>query len=319
MAIHFRHFKNTDPPGILAIWQRCAHCLGPPRNITYEVFEQMVFGKLHFDYAGFFVALDDEKIVGFAHASFGPSADSDSLDYSTGVICLVLIDPDWPDPAPLANELVKSCEEYLVKSGAKIIYGGCVRPANPFYLGLYGGSEPPGVLEDDHLAIKAFQSTGYAHVDSTQGYEIDLREFRPAMNVKIAQIRRQVELAAELDAVPRNWWEALTLGNHEIVRVTAKERKTEALISVATLRFMDPTCRGVVGDVCGLMDIRVAPPWREKGLASHVLSESFRRMAENNIVRLDAQAHDSNEPLNALLQAMKMEKTSRGLIFRKEM
>ena len=40
---------------------------------------------------------------------------------------------DRPD---VAAGLLERCEEYLYQRGAKVLYGGSIRPLNPFYLGL---------------------------------------------------------------------------------------------------------------------------------------------------------------------------------------
>ena len=50
---------------------------------------------------------------------------------------------------PLADELLAQSEDYLRERGAKVIYAGGIRPLNAFYLGLYGGSELPGMLAGD--------------------------------------------------------------------------------------------------------------------------------------------------------------------------
>ena len=51
----------------------------------------------------------------------------------------------------LADELLARSEVYLRERGAKVIYAGGIRPLNGFYLGLYGGSELPGVLVTDPM------------------------------------------------------------------------------------------------------------------------------------------------------------------------
>ena len=71
--IELRSFRNGDPPRLADVW-RCAD-LGPAalQPMTSALLEAGVFSKPYFDRRGLLVACEGARIVGFAHAAFGPN------------------------------------------------------------------------------------------------------------------------------------------------------------------------------------------------------------------------------------------------------
>jgi len=72
-----------------------------------------------------------------------------------------MLESDHRDPA-VADELLLRSEAYLQDRGSKIIYGGGIRPLNAYYLGLYGGSELPGILATDVVFLEPAAATAIA-------------------------------------------------------------------------------------------------------------------------------------------------------------
>ena len=60
---------------------------------------------------------------------------------------------------------VRAAIDYLKSRGARTAYVGSCFPNAPFYLGLYGGSQVPGVLVDDVASVNALQSFGFVEDD----------------------------------------------------------------------------------------------------------------------------------------------------------
>ena len=57
--------------------------------------------------------------------------------------------------------MLRRCEAYLHARGARAMQAGQRWPLNPFYLGLYGGSDSPGFLRSDSLAEPFFRRHRY--------------------------------------------------------------------------------------------------------------------------------------------------------------
>ena len=148
-------------PIITALWPSQREP-GLSQPVSPDLFEQLIFSRLYFDYDGLIFAFDDGRPVGFVHAGFGP-LDGQSYRLSTelGVVCLMMLEPGCSRNEEVAAGLMERAEGYLHRRGAKVLYGGCMNPLNPFYLGLYGGSELPGLLDSDKTARQACESRGY--------------------------------------------------------------------------------------------------------------------------------------------------------------
>ena len=73
--IEYRAFRNTDPPQLAEIWRSNSTSRGLMQPMSTAVFERFVLSKPTFDRQGLVVAVDEDKIVGFAHAGFGPTED----------------------------------------------------------------------------------------------------------------------------------------------------------------------------------------------------------------------------------------------------
>ena len=203
--LQYRTFHNTDPPVLAELWRSREGQRGLCRGVTTSLLEQLVFAKLYFDYEGLVLAFDDGRPVGFAHAGFGPNEAEDGVSTELGTTCLVLVRPDCDEPR-VAEGLIEQCERYLRARGTKVLYGGAIRPLNPFYLGLYGGSELPGELESDTVAEEAFRSRGYKPIDQVLVFRRELAGFHPPIDRRQMQVRRQMIVEEIIDPPTPSWW-----------------------------------------------------------------------------------------------------------------
>ena len=70
----------------------------------------------------------------------------DGLNTLLGTTYHVMVHADHAS-AEIEDELLGRGEDYLRSCGSQVFYGGGIRPLCGFYLGLYGGSELPGILD----------------------------------------------------------------------------------------------------------------------------------------------------------------------------
>jgi GNAT superfamily N-acetyltransferase len=286
--------------------------------VSVDRFERSVFGKPYFDYQGLILAFNDDRPVGFAHAAFGPHEARDRVTTETGVICLVLVRPDCARTDEVAEGLLQRCEAYLRRHGTAVVYGGAVRPVNPFYLGLYGRSELPGVLESDVGTRDLFRSHGYEEIDRTVLYRRRLDDFRPPVDRGQMQLRREMSVKVTMDPPARHWWEACTTANFDMTRFEVGQRGLGSVLAAATFRAMEPNSRSARARASGLLDVDVALSHRRRGLATFLLAESFRQLARQGVATVEAQASQQNAPGVALCRKLGMEQVEQGIVFRKE-
>ena len=194
--VDFRPFLNLDPPRIVDLWNACGLGRGAADGITPDAFERTVFSRQYFDRQGFLVAQDGSTVVGFAHAGFGPNDDQSRLDRQTGVICAVMVRPDFRGRG-IGRELVHRAEEYLKAAGSATIIAGPANPDDPFYGGLYGGVQPAGFLDSDPLAVPFFTALGYEPAARHAIFQRDLTSGSDPVNFQLMTIRRKAQLAVD--------------------------------------------------------------------------------------------------------------------------
>ncbi len=313
--LSYRPFRNTDPPVLTEIWRSCVGQSGLRAEISPDLFEQMVFGKIHFDYAGLIIAWDDDRAVGFAHAAFGPNDEQDRISTELGVTCLVLVRGDC-NRLEVAAGLLERCETYLSERGAKVLYAGGIQPLNPFYLGLYGGSELPGVLQSDQFARELYASHGYEEVEHTLVLRREMTGFQAVIDRQQMQIRRRMVVEVIVDPPSRTWWEACTLGDFDLTRLDLVPRGGPS-VAHAIFRTMDPAGATGFGRAAGLIEFYVQESFRRRGLAVFLLSEAFRQFIRQGIVLVEAQVAEHNTAGQGVYRKLGFTQIDQGSVFRK--
>ncbi|MFO0950949.1 MAG: hypothetical protein U0835_07295 [Isosphaeraceae bacterium] len=148
---HLRPYLNRDSPALARLWNRGATSSAVARPLTVYEFDSQVLGGPHFDPAGLIVAERENAVVGFVHAGFGPDHPPGrplELVHALGTVGMLVVDPQQND-ASLPARLFAAAEEYLRSRGASVFYAGGQFPLNPYYWGVYGGSEWAGILSGD--------------------------------------------------------------------------------------------------------------------------------------------------------------------------
>ena len=239
-------------------------------------------GRPNFDAAGLIVAETDGRIVGFVHAGFGPDVPIDparpfDLNLEMGTIAMLLVDPDFHQ-GDLVTGLITEAESYLRKRGAKVVYAGGVFPLNPFYWGIYGGTEGSGVLSRHQPFQRAIVERGYRPAGTTVLLEADLSVPEPR-DPRGVLVRRQTQIEFQDDALPTHWWQCLALGDFQLLNVTLVSRSDGRALGQAQAWDMSWFGRGDSRSRIGLISLDVAPDHRRKGYGRFLVSEIFRRAA----------------------------------------
>jgi len=303
---------------LTALWQTRASRRGFRQPVWPDLLEQLVFAKLYFDYEGLVLAWDDDQPVGFAHAGFGPDESQSRISTAQGVTCLVLVREDCAVAEQAAEGLLEQCEQYLCSRGAKVLFGGGAGPLSPFYLGLYGGSQLPGVLDSDTLARKTFEARGYQEVDRTIMVARELSNFEAPIDRRQMQIRRQMIVEVTADALPRSWWEACLLAPFDLVRFELLPRGATSPVAWAVFRNMDPIGAAGVSRQAGLIELFVEESLRRRGLAVFLLSEACRQFQREGVTRVEALSPEANRAALGLFHKLGFQQAGQGAVYRKE-
>jgi ribosomal protein S18 acetylase RimI-like enzyme len=312
----YRPFRNFDPPTIAALWQSRAGQSGFRQPISPDLLEQVVFARLYFDCGGLVLACDDGRPVGFAHAGFGPNAEYNGISTEQGVTCVMVTKPGDAE-ADVAAGLLEQCEGYLRRRGAKTFFGGGLLPLAPFYVGLYGGSELPGVLDSDLIARRALAARGYEEIERAVLLGRDLAGFEARVDRQQMQIRRQMVVEVTVDAPTQTWWEACTLGEFDLTRFDLVPRAGGPAVASVLFRSMEPSGTVAVGRTVGLIELSVHSAYRRRGLAIFLMSEALRQFNRQGITRVETQAAETNTAALDVFRKLGFQETGRGGRWRK--
>jgi ribosomal protein S18 acetylase RimI-like enzyme len=217
----------------------------------------------------------------------------------------------------LADELLRHAEEYLRGHGAKVIYGGGIRPLNAFYLGLYGGSELPGVLVSDPMLGAACLRNGFREIDRVEVLQLALANFRPPVARSQRLLRRELTSNEIYNPPPRSRWEACTIGDFERLRFTLAAASGPPLAEVDFWDIEPLSTRWNVA-TAGMFDLRVTDTRRRQGLATFLLVDAFERLRNRGIVMVEAQTMQQNAPALALYAKLGFTKVDEGVVYRKD-
>jgi len=285
-VVRFRTFRNTDPPRLLDLMRLSDTGRAFARPESTLALELTVFSLPYFDPAGFIVAEEEGKMIGFAHAGFGFLPTLDALDYQQGVICCVLVSHEYQKQG-IGKELIQRCEEYLTSRGATSIQAGQSRGKDPFYFGIYGGARPSGFLESDLYAAPFFRSLGYLPVQRIPVFQRDLTDKRDPMNYRLMALRRQTELTVTDQPDHPSWWWFCRFGNIESMRFQLSDRKTGASIASMTVIGLDHYIHAWHERAIGLVDIFVEQKYRGQGFGQTLIVEAIRRLRTEMITRAE--------------------------------
>jgi ribosomal protein S18 acetylase RimI-like enzyme len=313
----FRTFRNTDPPRIAEIWRDQAPQRGLSQPVTPGILEQFVFSKPYFDPHGLIVVLSDNTPIGFAHAGFGPNDEQNALSTDIGTTYQLMLRADRRNAA-LAKELLARAEEYLRIRGAKVIYAGGIRPLNAFYLGLYGGSELPGILAGDQIFNEACRQSGYRDIDRVEVMLLELANFRPPIARNLRQLRREM-IAHETQAPPpRNWWDSCTTGSFDRLHFTLRRPGSSDAAADVWFWDVEPLSTSWGAPAAGMFDLEVPGDQRRKGLATYLLAEAFDRLLTRGVRLVEAQTMQHNMGALKLYEKLGFKKVDEGIVYRKD-
>jgi ribosomal protein S18 acetylase RimI-like enzyme len=313
----FRPYRNGDSPALVDLWNRGLPDQRVARPLDVHEFDALVMGKLPFEAAGLIVAEHDGRAVGFAHAGFGPLdplGTTHRLDTTMGAVGMMVLEPGRDDPEAELG-LFTEAERYLRRRGAQVFYAGGQYPVNPFYWGLYGGSEWSGVLASHRSFHRAAQRAGYEPASTTVLLEADLAQ-KENRDPRAPLLRRQIRLEVLEDDLLDHWWDALAIG----------------LFRPTTFRLLDRTddrilARAVTWDMVGfdridgrirtaLIGLEVDPGFRRKGFGRLLVAEILRHARGQSTDLVAVQTSSTNEAALRLYDAMGFFRVETATLYR---
>lgn len=309
--ISYRTFHNSDPPKILDLWNSAATARGFGRINGCDTLEQYLFSKPYFDRNGLFLAEEDGKVVGLGHGGFGCDDSFAQLDTGYGVLCMLLVHHDHRRKG-IGTELLRRVQGYLRDRGATHQYAGALHPLNPFYLGLYGGSELPGILESDVEMTRFVQNRGYTRIDTCTVYDRRLDTAATVEDNRLPLLRREVDILVEPWPIPPSWWHACTMGPMITLRYEMVERSTRAPIGHAWAWEMDTFGNRWRFPTVGITNFHIAEERRRYGFASLLLQGILKHLQDQRVGIVEIQTMQRNVAARGLYEKFGFQQVDTG-------
>jgi ribosomal protein S18 acetylase RimI-like enzyme len=314
-VIHYRSYRNTDPPGLVEVWNQAFTGRGAARLANASWLEFFLFSKPYFDPNSLIVACDDRQMVGFAWAGFGPNETESALDPAQGVICLLGVLPSHRGRG-IGSELLHRAEAYLRSGGAERVFAGPQYPLNPYSFGLYGGSSSPGFLDSHAQARSFFEHRGYVVESTCLVFQRSLQGGLAVADGRFAAHRLRFEIHAN-PFQGTTWWQECILGPVELHEYRLQDKLTSRTAARALLWEMETYNSRWNEPAVGITDVAVPLEQRRQGLGKFLMVQVLRYLQDQFYGRVEMQVHDDNHAAIQLLGALGFEQVDAGRLYRK--
>jgi ribosomal protein S18 acetylase RimI-like enzyme len=316
-VITYRTFRNGDPPAIRELWNLQA---GPSRGCGWlagcDHLEQLIFSKPYFNRDCFQLAFSGKQLVGLCLAGFGGDERREGIDASSGAICLLLVHPEFRRQG-IGAELLRRGQDFLRQGGAATQFVGAQHPLNPFGLGLYGGSDTPGVLESDAEVERFVRKRGYEPADTSLVYQLSLLdEIARLDDPRLPLLRRNVKIFSETFPLPKTWWHACTMGPTISYRYEMVDGQTDEQIASALVWEMETFGWAWKVRTFGITDFNVEFSRRRRGYGKLLLQSILKHLQENKIGLVEAQMMERNLPTRSLFELLGFQRVDIGRVYR---
>jgi ribosomal protein S18 acetylase RimI-like enzyme len=217
----------------------------------------------------------------------------------------------------IGRQLVARAEEYLRSRGAGEIYAGEWGTTNPFYLGLYGGSESAGFLESDPNAAPFFGSLGYQPAERFILMARDITEKKDPFDPRLLMVKRTMKFGVLDHPVDATWWWLTRHGRFGSLTFNLIPNSGGAPPAEVTFWEMELHAATRGERTAGITGLTVSGGERRKGYAKALLTEVIRRLRDEMVSRVEVTIRDDNKAALDLFRALNFEQFDTGVVYRK--
>ena len=307
--VQYRTFRNTDPPRLAQIWNEAFTGRGAVVLRSSSPLERFVFAKPIFDPTGLFLAEEDNRCLGFAHAAMVQGEMQ-----GVGVTCALGVRPD-SQRRGIGTELLRRCETYLRERGAKTLYAGPHWPCNPFYLGLYGGCDSPGFLMSDPRAEPFFLRHHYQITRKMLVMQRLLDQPVKIIDPRFAPHRQRFQVRACSPRSLQGYWRECVLGFLDPLELQLEDKQTNTCAAVSLVWEMDLFGQRWGRPAIGIMGFEVEPKLRRLGIGKFLLSQLLRQVQEQFFEIAEVLLREDNQPAIQFLKSLAFEHVDTGQVF----
>ncbi len=317
--VEIRTYRAEDLPGLVGAWNESFS--GMPNFVRIEEadLQWRAFAQPSFDPRDVVVCLRDGRVLGFVHFALRTDlwrhAGERRAKREEGHI-YVLVAPE--SEQTIISDLLGAAEEHLAHRGARRVLLGTswIYGAQPYYNGIVGGYEIPGLSSTREDIISIATDNGYAPVAEYGTPELDLS--RRAMPEEMDRLR------LELGSRAREWKLELTSLPVESLffppRVSVELRRAGQVVATTAYGAWPEYARHYGRQLHGLTSVYVAPGWRGKGLGKLIVVEAVAAALRDGAEGVHLHVWRGNTPAwNLYHRALGFEPTHSWLTLEKRM
>jgi len=286
-------FRAAHLKGMAEVWNE-AFAGGPNFvHLTEADFRRRVTEQPSFDPANLLVALRDGRVAGFTHFGFRSNLwhhlRDRRLDPTEGQV-YVLVAP--PGECQTMERLLDTAIERLAQGGARRVLLGpsWVFGAQPFYNGIAGAYEIPGLDPSREELVRLAANQGFTEIARYGTPELDLSDA-----AQLSDLRLQM---ATLEERAREW--GLRRRIASLGSVFLAERHAVLLsqgswdVAMAAFGLWYEYQREYGRRLFGITSVQVAEEWRGKGLGKLVMLAAMETAAAAGAEALHLHVHEAN-------------------------
>ena len=191
-------------------------------------------------------------------------------------------------------------------------------PCSPFYLGLCGGCDLPGVLTTDTEMDLLVRNQGFLESNRCVVFERSLHRFRAPVDRRVLQHRRNYKLVPQVN--PQNaWWDSVSTGPTDRIRFSLEPKAGGPTCGHITFWDMGPLSTRPQSGGMGMIDFWIEPAMRRQGLGLFLASESLKHLENSGIYRVETQTMANSTGAIELLKKLGFVETQSGVFYGKEL
>lgn len=303
---------------MLRLWHQSN--LGPSaaEGFPCDILELTVYSRPYFDRKGLILATDGETIAGMVHAGFSANADETALDHRRGVICSLVIHPDYRRQK-IGQELVRRAEQYLQERGATSVIAGAGPNGNGFYHAIYGGVEPSGFAVANAPWSEFFGSCGYDQAATTTVLHRDLDTGRDPIDARLIRNRRRLNMLITDRVSSHSWWWYARHSHQDTLQIELVDRSSSETVATGRIVGLDIYIPKWGVRAVGIRDVVVTENERRQGYALSLVVETCRQLREQSIRLVEVQIAEGNDAALELVTAARFEKVAELTTFRRSL
>jgi ribosomal protein S18 acetylase RimI-like enzyme len=310
-VVEYRTFRNTDTPHLVAVWNETFVNRGAPQLVSNNLLERYVLAKPIFDPAGILIAEVNGECVGWAHAAlslhpFNPQP--------VGVVCLLGVRPAHRKQG-IGSELLQRSEQHLRERGAMVLQAGGHWPNNPYYMGLYGGSESPGFLCSDTLAEPFFVKKGYRIEQRIRVLQRVLDLPMKTFDPRFLPLRHRYELQFSPPRRLASQWQETVFGYVDPLRFVLLDRQTGAEVARTLVWEMETFSTHWQRPSIGIFDFGVNEEYRGKSVGRYFLALIMKYIQDQFFTLVEIQLDETNAFGLSFLDSLEFEHVDTGQVY----